>query len=141
METQKPNEQIDWQFVSLYYPLLINQLDTIRKLMIYTKDYESAYGELVQIFNTLNNSIRIHDIKEYEKLNNEIIVIDNALYEFKMAQISRMPRKARAIKLTKTRQQVIQNINLFHRDLMACMDNMNMFFKRKKVDNRLEIYK
>ncbi len=132
-------EVIDWQFNDLFYKILVDQLNTIRYHMIYTKNYKAAFEELVQIFNNMNYAIQTHrfkkDTKELTRYNSLLSLMkecESALYSYEMAKYRKMPRSHRAKLMTKHRKQAVTKIYEFHRSMMATIDEMNMLFKRKE---------
>ncbi len=141
-------EVIDWQFNDLFYKILVDQLNTIRYHMIYTKNYKAAFEELVQIFNNMNYAIQTHKFRKkteeeplrYDYLVNLIQETEKALYSYEMAKYRKMPRSHRGKLLTKHRKLAITKIYEFHRSMMATIDEMNMLFKRKSKHEGLSIY-
>ncbi|HEC72696.1 MAG TPA: hypothetical protein ENI36_03730 [Thermoplasmatales archaeon] len=134
-------EIIDWQFNDLFYRILVDQLNTIRYHMIYTKNYKSAFEELVQIFNNMSYAIMTHDFKtdtkdkkRYDVLIDMMNETEKAIYNYEMAKYRKMPRLHRAKLLTKYRRLAVTKIYEFHRLIMSTIDEMNMLFKRREKD-------
>lgn len=139
MKDNPEDDEIAWQFNDLYYKMLVQQLNTIRYLRIYVKNYRAVFQELDQIFITMNYAIRKHkffndteDRTRYTKLTEIRKEVSSAIRNYEMAAYRKMPRMQRGRLLTKYKGEVESKVDDYHALLMSTIDEMNMLFKRKK---------
>lgn len=129
-------QEIDYNFNDLYYrDILVPQLNMIRQLKIYGRNYTQVLGELVEIYITLHNTIEKHDKEKLELLTENIKDAKKKLFKYEMTGVKRGPRKYRAKQLSKSKWEVKDSIDILQRNLLATIDSMGMMFKRTQKGN------